>query len=184
VEGCGMSLKQKLIKDSLVDDIKIILFFLVVFLLLISTPPSMFELINQSALFKYICHLNPFVLRMGTSGNQPDFALYCYGVSFILSPYFLYIVFNSKIVRASVEKRYLMGGKAALRNSALVAAIVFILVFFYFGDFSPERTSRIDRAMFYSHTGIAFWSICVSFFLMVMLTCFLLYASEFFKKEI
>lgn len=179
-----MSLMQRLTKDSFVDDIKIILVFLVVFILLISTPPSMFELINQSALFKYICQLNPFVLRMGTYGNQPDYALYCYGMTSILSPYFLYVVFNSKIVRASIDKRYLMGGKAALRNSALVAAIVFILVFFYFGDFSSEHASRIDRAMFYSHTGIAFWSIGVSFFLMVMLACFLLYASKFFKKEI
>ncbi len=38
--------------------------------------------------------------------------------------------------------------------------------------------------MFYSHFGIAFWSLGLTFFLAVMAACFVLYTIEFFKKDV
>ena len=165
-------------------DKKIVPIVLIGSISFISTPQSMVEMINQSALFSYICQLNPFVLRMASYGNKPDYALYCHGMASILSPYFFYITFNSESLKHGIATRNKNGGKAALRNSAIAAAAVFILMFFYFGYFSPEYISRIDKAIFYSHTGIAFFSICFSFFLAVMLACFFLYTFEFLKMGI
>lgn len=146
------------------DEVKVVVIFLIFFILLASSSPDVVNLANQSNIFGLICQINPFVIRMASFGNQSRYALYCYGVASLLLPYFLYILIRSKVIKASVAKRYEVGGKSALRNSAIVAATVFIFVFFYFSDFSPEHISRVDRMMFYSHFGIAFWSLGLTFF--------------------
>ena len=169
---------------SLNEDAKIVVIFLIFYILLASTSPDVVNLVNQSKVFSLLCQANPFVIRMASFGNQPKYSLYCYGVASLLMPYFLYILIGSTVIKASTAKRYEVGGKSALRNSAIIALTIFIFMFFYFSDFSPEHISRVDRMMFHSHFGIAFWSLGLTFFLAVMAACFVLYTIEFLKKDI
>lgn len=179
-----MSFKKLSSGNKEFDDIKIGVIILTIFILLVSSSPVVVGLVNKSKIFSLICEMNPFVIRMASLGNQPEYALYCYGVASLLMPYFLYIVMGSTVIKASIAKRYEVGGKPALRNSALIAAAIFIFIFFYFSDFSPEHISRIDRMMFFSHFGIAFWSLGLTLFLAIMAACFVLYTIQFFKKDI
>ena len=112
--------------ERLNNEMKIVVTFLTFFILLVSIPSGITSLVNQSKIFSLICKINPFVMRMSKLGNQPEYALFCYGVASVLLPYFLYILIKSNVVKASIAKRYRVGGKQTLRNSAIVAATIFI----------------------------------------------------------
>ena len=171
-------------KYGLVSHDKFLFMLLVPLVTLFLMLPDWFiKAVTQHPVFRWICELNPFVTRMAGYGNQNEYALFCYGISFLLTPCLFYIALNSISLKQGVVARYLKGGKGALRNSAIFSAIFFIFLFFYFGDFSSEHISRINRFIFHSHFGIATMSIGFTILLVLLMVSFIFYATEYFKRE-
>ncbi len=69
------------------DEVKVVVTFLTFFILLASIPSDIASLVNQSKTFSLICKINPFVMRIAKLGNQPEYALFCYGVASVLLPF-------------------------------------------------------------------------------------------------
>jgi hypothetical protein len=179
-----MSISQILSNYGLAShDKKLIIFFIPVVVGFLIIPDWIINVVVGNAMFKLICGLSPFVTRMASYGNQNEFTLFCYGLSFIFSPYLFYIALSSTSLKDGVKTRYLSGGKGALRNSAIFSAMFFIFLFFYFGDFSSEHTNQIDKFIFHSHFGAAVMSIGFTTLLVLLMASFKFYAAEYFKRK-
>ena len=151
-------------------------------LLFFSTQPII-DYFNQSSFFSGALSINTFVARMASQSHPHDYALFCYGLSFFITPYFFYILMRSERIKEGIEVRYKKGGRAALLVSAIGALGIFIGIFFYFQDFTPEHISRINYLMFYSRVGITIFSLGFTYFLVLMWVSFFLYFREFFKRS-
>jgi hypothetical protein len=179
-----MRASQVLSKNRLASHDKELIKFIIplVFGFLI-VPDWIVSLVSGNTVFRFICGLNPFVTRMVDASNQYEFALFCYGLSFISSPYLLYIVLKSTTLKDGIKARYFSGGRGALRNSAIFSAVFFIFMFFYFDDFSSEHTNRIHRFIFHSHFGSAVMSVGFTVLLVLLMVSFMFYATEYFKRK-
>ncbi len=164
-------------------DKKFIPLLMVAAVLLYITPDDMVETMVQSQVFDWLVSINHFALRMANYGDKPKYALFCYGMSTLLVPYFFYALFNSPEVKAGVAKRSARGRDAVIA-SAIFCAIVFAYLFFFFRQYSLESFSgiRLQHFIFDSKIGIALMSLGVTFLLVAMLVYFLLFTNEFFKK--
>lgn len=163
-------------------DKKLIPLLLLAVVLLRITPDVLVLSIIQSPVFQQLVALNPFAIRMATYGNKPEFAIYCYGMTTLLIPYFFYVLFNSPDVRAGIASRFNEGGRSALGISAFVCLVIFMGVF-YIGKFSAHgQISKIEYFIFYSKNGIALMSVGFSLLLVTMFAYFLLCVIEFYKN--
>lgn len=164
-------------------DKKLLPLFIVIITVFLLSSHKLINSIIQFKLFNYICSLNPFVVRMANQSYEHDFAFFCYGITFLASPYFFFVLLNSRSLKEGIEVRYKNGGRTALLISALLTLLIFIGMFFYFKDFSPEHISGINYLMFYSHIGTAVFAVFMTYLCTLMMVCFLLYFSQFLKKD-
>lgn len=163
-------------------DKKLLPLFITIIVMILLTPHELINSIIKMKLFNTIFNLNPFVVRMANESYEHDFAYFCYGITFLITPYFFCVLLKSRSLKDGVEVRYKKGGRTALLISALATLLVFIGMFFYFKDFSPERVSAINYLMFYSHIGVVVFSVLLTYFCVLMLVCFFMYFSQFLKK--
>ena len=164
-------------------DKKLVPLFVIAFILLRLAPDDAVSSMVQSAIFQDLIRLNPLALKMANFGSHRLYSLYCYGISSLLVPYLAHVLYHSPDLRAGVSSRFRKGGRQALAISA-ITCIIFSVLVYYMGDLSASNTtSRVTIFVFYSKNGITIMSVCLTYFLTLMATYFVLCSKAFVENE-